>query len=55
MMTLKEMRQNAVIDALDDLERARECWCRWHNAMSRKWFRDCLAEYRMAVLIFDLT
>jgi len=55
MMYLNEMQLNMVNDAREDLLRAYECWRAWHNSMSRRWFRDCLLEYRMACLVADLT
>jgi hypothetical protein len=38
-------------NAQENLERAYECWRRWHNPMSRRWLRECIAEYRMATFV----
>lgn len=42
-----------MIDALEELERAYQCWCAWHNPMSRRWLRECIMEYRLAQVVYD--
>lgn len=44
-------RNIAMIEAMEQLERAYQCWCRWHNPMSRRWLRECIMEYRIVCII----
>ena len=32
---------------IDELQMAIACWRRWHNAMSRRWVRAAIKEYRL--------
>lgn len=37
--------------AKDEVGRAYDCWRRWHNPMSRRWFREAVMEYKLACIV----
>ena len=52
-MHITDIVSEQVEDARENLLRAYDCWRRWHNPMSRRWLRECIMEYRLAIIIAD--
>jgi hypothetical protein len=53
-MHITDIVSEAVENALEDMERAYDCWRHWHNPMSRRWLRECIMEYRVARVVASL-
>lgn len=42
-------------DTMNEIGRAYDCWRRWHNPMSRRWYREAVMEYRLACIVSTVT